>query len=165
MTPARRATPCTGGQTGAWQGKMGGMKRCGPAGRAARSGREYYGNMRGLKIGQMITRTGFLLALVLGVAMFWVAQVGVLLWLHIVGGVIVLVGGFVTTAAAIMAGRGHTAPITLGLTLLVVGAALGVGVYTGQYYFYGWAFVHAALMVAAVGLIEMGAAKVKRALK
>lgn len=110
---------------------------------------------RGFTLTQMTLRTAFLLALLLGLGdLFgWLPTGPVTVDLHIVAGIIVLaamLGLAVATrcpvayaAAALVAAGG-----ALGLAVAIQGTALGL--------------VHLGVMVVAIGMTEMAAARFKR---
>lgn len=116
---------------------------------------------RGLFVSAMIIRLGFLLALVLGISMSWLTH-SLLLYLHAASGVLLLVGGFSAALVGIFQNKGSVTPLLLSVTLMVLAAMVGVNVYRNVWGGPYMPWVHAGLMLLAVGLAEMGMARLRR---
>lgn len=108
---------------------------------------------------KMLVRTGFVIALILGIGALvgLYADRGFVLWLHIASGLLFLVSAWLLANQPAPRRRLVQAGTAIGTlaALLVV----------GRYLF--WpnvsAWWHIAIMIVAIGLIEMGSAKARKA--
>ncbi len=107
----------------------------------------------------MLARTGFAIALLLGIGalMGLYADRGFVLWLHIASGLLFLVPAWLLANQPARRRRLTQAGAALG--------TLGALLVVGRYLFWSDVSVwwHVAMMVAALGLIEMGSARAHRA--
>lgn len=111
----------------------------------------------------MLARLGFLGAIVLGLGMmFGAITAGGAVMLHIVAGAVVLGGIWVALIRFAMLGRRVTGPLMAGAILALAGALLGLGTNNG-WVAGDYGLLHFLIMLAAVGLAEMGAARLNRA--
>lgn len=112
-------------------------------------------------VGMMVTRLGFVFALLLGMGLMFgyaIENREQLLALHLVAGLMVLGGIWATTIRFAMLKRSGMNVLWAGATLAFVGAALGLASMMGL----GAGIIHLLLMLATVGLAEAGAARVNR---
>lgn len=108
--------------------------------------------------GLMLSRIGFSLAFVLGmVFLFDLFEAGSLVMLHMLAGVITLAGIWLAAVRMAVLKRPRVGPLYAAAGLALIGGAMGLGV-IGQP-----GVAHMVVMVAAVGLAEMGAARGNRA--
>lgn len=115
-----------------------------------------------IRSGRMMMRLGVLGAIVLGVAMYMhfmtpeqAARAHAGFGLLIAGGILI------STLRHAMIGY-RFVPFWIGLALSLVSAYMGLDALTGGG-FSGWSLTHAVLMLLAVGMVEMGAAKARKA--
>lgn len=117
--------------------------------------------LRGIKVTQMILRTAFLLALVIGLGgMFgWLPFTPATVDLHIASGIIVAISMAALAANIGRFRRPGAAVLWTGVLLVVAGGFMAL-----YWHIAGNALglAHLALMLVAMGLAEMGAARAKR---
>lgn len=106
-------------------------------------------------MGMMTARLGGTLAVLLGIGILLDYR-GMVATLHILAGVLVLVGVLVTAARCTVLGR-SSLTVWAGLLVLVVGTTISLG-YWGE----GLGLVHLVVMLLGFGLAEMGAARARR---
>lgn len=112
------------------------------------------------KIAMMVTRLGVVLALVLGLNMWFdlglFNTVGTLHG-HMGAGALVLIGILIAAVRFTTLGRGGVARVWIALALGVVGALTALGIVPGG------SHLHIVLMLTTVGLAEASVAKLNRA--
>lgn len=112
-------------------------------------------------VAQMIARLGFVIAIVLGLGMlFRMITGGGLVMIHILAGAMVVLGALLATVRAATTGR-SAGPLAGALALSLLGAWLGI-TNRGGALFSGSGIVHLIIMIAAVGLLEMGGARANK---
>lgn len=108
--------------------------------------------------GLMLSRIGFTLAFLLGLTFLVdLVAAGSLVMLHMLAGVITVAGIWLTAFRFAALKRPGMGPLYAAAGLAAVGAAMGLSL-VGQP-----GLVHMAVMIGAVGLAEMGAARANRA--
>lgn len=106
----------------------------------------------------MLSRIGFSLAFVLGLTfLFDLFAAGSLVMLHMLAGIITLAGIWLVTFRLAALKRPRVGPLYAAAGLAAIGGAMGLGVIGEP------GVAHMAVMIAAVGLAEMGAARANRA--
>lgn len=113
-------------------------------------------------IGLMIARLGFVITILIGLAMMFDltmskgAQHG-----HMTTGLLYLIGTLLAVVRYSKKGAGRT-QLVASAVLVVVGMGLGLSL-LGGYIFPGVNYLHPLIMLASTACLEMGAAKAKRA--
>lgn len=113
---------------------------------------------RGTFIGQMLTRLGFTIAILLGAGfLFDLIQPGGLVVLHMLSGFLTLAGIWLTTLRLLLGGRQGAPLLGAASVLIAVGAGMGLDLIAP-----GPGLVHLLVMVIAVALSEIGSARAAR---
>lgn len=116
---------------------------------------------KGALVGLMIARLGFVVTLLIGLAMlFDLTTARMARDLHMTAGLLYLVGTLLAAFRYAKRGAGRSQLYASAL-LVLVGMGLGLSL-MGGYIFPAVNYVHPLVMLASTALLEMGSAKAKR---